>query len=160
MRTAEAIAAIERQRDILAEGLEDTSSLWTYLYFLDDLAKGFLAYRTLSGSLAALDEILDHDTVVVGVREHGGVLVSHVHGEGPTQEAAVQAFHARLIELLPGSDVFPEDALKLLPYCGREVVAAITVSRESSPHPAITLFYLPQFEDAIIFAALKGALSA
>ncbi len=160
MRTPEAIAAIERQRDILAEGLDDNSSLWTYLYFLDDLAKGFLAYRTLYGGIAALDDCLDHDAVVVGVREHGGVLVSYVHDDRPTRAAATQAFHAYLIDLLPGPDAFPEDALKLLPYCGREVVAAITVSRDRSSNPTVTLFYLPQFEDAIIFAALKGALNA
>ncbi|MFA5853553.1 MAG: hypothetical protein WC866_00545 [Patescibacteria group bacterium] len=158
MPTKDELAAIEAHMYKMAAGLEEGSALWMYLNFLDDLAKGFLAYRPLKGCIESLVEILEHDALVVVTHENGGTLATYIHGEDKEFEEVSAAMQSYLMQTLPGSNEFPTEALSKLPYTGREVVAAITMSRAQSEQPTVILFYLPLFEDATIYAAIKGAI--
>ncbi len=160
MRAKSGKEKIEEHLYALAEGVEQESALWIYLNFLDDLSKGYLAYKPLKGDVVSLEEILDHNALIVIVHEHGGTMATYLHGETGDQAAASEGMLMYLLHTLPGSEEFPEEELSSLLPTGREVVAAITMSRASSEHPAVMLFYLPQFEEATIFAALKGAIKA
>jgi hypothetical protein len=160
MPTKDELAIIEAHMYEMAAGVEDGSALWIYLDFLDDLVKGFLAYRPLLGNIESLTEILEHDALVVICHENGGTLATYVHGDDDVFEEASAAMQGYLMHAIPGSSEFPTEALSKLSYTGREVVAAITMSRARSERPAVMLFYLPLFDDTTIFAALKGAIAA
>lgn len=161
METRKGIEAIKERMYEIAKDIEEKSSMWVYLNFLDDLASGFLAYRPLLGNVESLEEILEHDALVVNVYEGGGTMVTHLPNQARDDtDAADEALQAYVARLLPGSDEFPIEELSMLLPTGREVVAAITVSRERSERPVVMLFYLPMFDDVTIFAALKGAIAA
>ncbi|WKZ29053.1 MAG: hypothetical protein QY323_06030 [Patescibacteria group bacterium] len=160
METKTGLEAIKAHMYEMAEGADASSSLWIYLDFLDDLVNGFLAYRPLFGNVESLEEILEHDALVVMAYEHGGTMATYIHGENPEDVAsASDALQTYLAHTLPGSSAYPAEALSTLAHTGREIVAAITMSRARSERPAVMLFYLPMFDEATIFAALKGAIA-
>lgn len=87
-------------------------------------------------------------------------MATYIHGESPeTVATAREAMQKYLTYTLPGPSEYPAEALFSLPLTRREVVAAITMSRSRSAHPAVMLFYLPILDDEVIFAALKGAIA-
>jgi hypothetical protein len=160
MPTQEERAAIEAHVGEILVGIESDSALWIYLEFLDDLAKGLLAHRSLNGTLATLTQILEHDALIVTCDEHGGAIATYIHGDDSAFERVGADMRNYLMRTLPGTDEFPAKELSRMPYIGRKIVAAVTMSREATLQRPITLFYLPLFEEATIHAAIKGAISA
>ncbi len=159
MKTTASLEAIKAHMYEMAKDADVQSSLWIYLNFLDDLVSGFLAYRPLLGSIESLEEIIEHDALVVIAHENGGTMTTYIHGESHECAEASEALQTYLAHTLPGSSEYPSEALSRLVYTGREVVAAITMSRGRSERLAVMLFYLPLFDEATIFSALKGAIA-
>lgn len=148
------ISALEEYCHDQAGIHDEQSSRWLFINFLDELLLGFLAHKTLTGTVESLDEILYHDFWVFGVLEDTVYYGAFSCFDKEVVPERRDWMKDRIQEFLT-SDMRVENAANLVSNFNCTTITAISFGHNEKGEQIQILYWHPIFTPNVAQAILK-----
>jgi len=148
------ISALEEYCHHQAGILSEDSNRWLFINLLDELTMGYVARKTISGSLDDLDDVLKHRFWVFGIMDDGAYYAPFSVRSNPISEHERRKIKNR-IRHLHGWTAPIERAADIVSLLEAKTIAAISFGRNEVGGRVTVLYWHPFFTEDIAIGLLK-----